>query len=42
MPEKDDDAGELDQPQIIFSMVLIAHNQSAKVVEPKVPSHSPI
>src|SRR5688572_16141287 len=34
MPEKDDNAGELDQSQIIFSMVLVPHNQAAEVVEP--------
>src|SRR5258707_23038 len=34
MPEKDDDAGKLDKPEIVFSMVLIADDQSAKVVQP--------
>src|SRR4029077_6491147 len=34
MPEKDDYAGELDQSEIILSMVLVPHNQPAEVVKP--------
>src|ERR1043166_1279117 len=34
MPEEDDNAGELDQAEIIFSMVLIAHDQATEVVKP--------
>ena len=42
MPEKDYYAGELDEAEIIFRMVLIPHNQTTEVVEPsKQPLHFP-
>src|SRR5215472_2365215 len=34
MPEKDDNAGKVDKPEIIFSVVFIANDQAAKVVQP--------
>src|SRR5580700_2208106 len=34
MPEQDHNAGELDEPQIVFRMVLVPHHQTAEVVKP--------
>src|SRR5262245_57805687 len=34
MPEKDGNAGELDEAQIILRMIFIANDQAAKVVQP--------
>jgi len=34
MPQKDEDATELDQGEEVFKMVLIAHHQSPKILQP--------
>jgi len=34
MPEKNENAGKLEKTQIILSMIFIANNQAAEVVQP--------